>query len=281
MKKIASGKVREIYEIDDNTLAMVATDRISAFDIILSSAIAGKGHVLTALSAFWFKKTCDIIANHMISTDEKDFPKELSAPEFKGRTMIVKKLKMLPYEVIVRGYLFGSAWDAYQRSNEVLGYTLPKGMALAERLPSLIVTPSTKASEGHDINITFDEMAKDIGLDLAQKIKDAATRVFQRCYDHAYSRGIIIADTKFEFGLDEKGTLVLGDEVLTPDSSRFWSLKDYKTGESPKSFDKQFVRDYLKQKGLAGKDDTGPLPPDIIKKTQDLYEECLNKITAA
>lgn len=279
MKKIASGKVREIYEVDDKTLAMVATDRISAFDVILPFDVPQKGAVLTSLSKFWFKYCGDIIPNHLISTDTKDFPKELQSDEFSGRTMIVKKLKMLPYEVIVRGYLFGSMWEEYKKSGTFLGSDFPAGMQLAQKLPQPIVTPSTKAATGHDENISVKRMSSEIGEDLANKIQSAAIDVYKKCYNHAYERGIIIADTKFEFGIDPAtNQLYLADEVLTPDSSRFWARDEYKIGTSPKSYDKQFVRDYLKEHNLAGKADIPPLPSDVIKQTSQKYEECRHLI---
>lgn len=279
MKKIASGKVREIYEIDSKTLAMVATDRISAFDVILPCMIPQKGSVLTALSAFWFKYCADIIPNHLISVDKNDFPEDLKSDDFIGRTMIVKRLKMLPYEVIVRGYLFGSMWEEYKKNQSFLGIALPAGLKMAQKLDAPIVTPSTKAATGHDVNISLQKMCDELGESMARRIEKAAIDVYNKCYEHAYSRGIIIADTKFEFGLDlDSGELYLADEVLTPDSSRFWARDEYQIGTSPSSYDKQFVRDYLKQNNIAGRADISGLPDDVIAQTTKKYEECRHLI---
>ncbi len=278
MKKIISGKVREVYDLEDGRMVIVTTDRISAFDVILPTMIPGKGKVLNALSNYWFNLTKDIVKNHMISSDLKDMPAEFQKPEFEGRTILVKKLKMIPYEVIVRGYMFGSMYEAYKKGEAFLGHSFDKKYEQAEKLDEPIVTPSTKAAEGHDINVTFDYMKNDLGEELATKIKDAAIAIYKKCYEHAYKNGIIIADTKFEFGLDENGELVLGDEVLTPDSSRFWNLAEYKVGTSPASYDKQFVRDWLKQNNLAGDANIKSIPEDIVKKTSELYLECQNLI---
>ncbi|MBE6354718.1 phosphoribosylaminoimidazolesuccinocarboxamide synthase [Treponema sp.] len=279
MKKIISGKVREVYDLEDGRMVIVTTDRISAFDVILPTMITDKGKVLNALSNFWFGLTKDIVKNHMISSDLKDMPAEFQKSEFEGRTILVKKLKMIPYEVIVRGYMFGSMYEAYKKGEPFLGHSFDKKYEQAEKLEEPIVTPSTKAAEGHDINVTFDYMKKDLGEELATKIQNAALAIYKKCYDHAYKNGIIIADTKFEFGLDENGELVLGDEVLTPDSSRFWNLDTYRTGTSPASYDKQFVRDWLKDNNLAGDPDIKSIPEDVVAKTSALYHECVKKIT--
>ncbi len=278
MKKIISGKVREVYDLEDGRMIIVTTDRISAFDVILPTTIPDKGKVLNALSNFWFNYTKDIVKNHMISSDLKDMPKEFQNPEYEGRTILVKKLKMIPYEVIVRGYMFGSMYEAYKKGEEFLGHKFEKEYEQAEKLSEPIVTPSTKAKEGHDINVTFDYMKNDLGEELATKIQNAALAIYKKCYDHAYKNGIIIADTKFEFGLDENGDLVLGDEVLTPDSSRFWNLETYKVGTSPASYDKQFVRDWLKQNNLAGNPNIKSIPQEIVEKTSELYRECQKRI---
>ncbi len=278
MKKIISGKVREVYDLEDGRMVIVTTDRISAFDVILPTMITDKGKVLNALSNYWFNLTKDIVKNHMISSDLKDMPAEFQKPEFEGRTILVKKLKMIPYEVIVRGYMFGSMYEAYKKGEPFLGHSFDKKYEQAEKLDEPIVTPSTKASEGHDINVTFDYMKNDLGEELAEKIQNAALAIYKKCYDHAYKNGIIIADTKFEFGLDENGELVLGDEVLTPDSSRFWNLAEYKVGISPASFDKQFVRDWLKQNNLAGDPNIKSIPEEIVNKTSALYLECQKRI---
>ena len=261
MKKIISGKVREVYDLEDGRMVIVTTDRLSAFDVILPRLIPDKGRVLNALSNFWFDMTGDIVKNHMISSDLKDMPAEFQKPEYEGRTILVKKLKMIPYEVIVRGYMFGSMWEAYKKGEPFLGHKFDK------------------TYQGtHDVNVTLQYMKDDLGDKLGSAIEKAAIAVYKRCYDHAYKNGIIIADTKFEFGLDEKGDLVLGDEVLTPDSSRFWNRDTYKVGTNPASFDKQFVRDWLKANNLAGDPNIKTLPDDVVDKTAALYKECQNRI---
>lgn len=281
MKKIISGKVREVYDLEDGRMVIVTTDRISAFDVILPTMITGKGKVLNALSNFWFGYTQDIVKNHMISSSLSDMPAEFQKPEFEGRTILVKKLKMIPYEVIVRGYMFGSMYEAYKKGEPFLGHKFNREYKQAEKLAEPIVTPSTKAKEGHDINVTLDYMKKDLGEELGTKIEQAALAIYKKCYEHAYKNGIIIADTKFEFGLDESGALVLGDEVLTPDSSRFWNLATYKEGSSPASYDKQFVRDWLTEHKLAGDPSIQSIPQDIVDKTAALYRECQQRICGA
>jgi len=278
MKKIISGKVREVYDLEDGRMVIVTTDRISAFDVILPTMVTDKGKVLNALSNFWFEYTKDIVKNHMISSDLKDMPIEFQKPEFEGRTILVKKLKMIPYEVIVRGYMFGSMYEAYQKGEPFLGKKFDKKYEQAEKLDEPIVTPSTKAVSGHDMNVTLEYMKKDLGDDLATKIEETAIAIYKKAYEHAYKNGIIIADTKFEFGVDENGVLVLGDEVLTPDSSRFWSLAEYKIGTSPKSFDKQFIRDWLKANNLAGDVNIKSIPAEVIAKTSEIYHECETRI---
>ena len=278
MKKIISGKVREVYDLEDGRMVIVTTDRISAFDVILPTMITDKGKVLNALSNFWFNYTKDICAYHMISSELKDMPEEFQKSEFEGRTILVKKLKMVPYEVIVRGYTFGSMYEAYKKGEPFLGHSFDKEYQQAEKLAEPIVTPSTKAAEGHDINVTLDYMKKDLGEELGTKIEQAALAIYKKCYDHAYKNGIIIADTKFEFGLAEDGTLVLADEVLTPDSSRFWDLSKYAVGSSPASYDKQFVRDWLKDNNLAGDPNIKEIPADVVAKTAAIYKECEIKI---
>lgn len=278
MKKIISGKVREVYDLEDGRMVIVTTDRISAFDVILPVDIPGKGKVLNAVSEKWFDLTKDICKNHLISSDTKDMPAEFQKPEFEGRTMLVKKLKMVPYEVIVRGYMFGSMYEAYKKGEPFLGHSFDKEYQEAEKLAEPICTPSTKAKEGHDINVTLDYMKKNLGEELGTKIEKAALAIYKKCYDYANERGIIIADTKFEFGLDENGELILADEVLTPDSSRFWNKDAYKVGTSPASYDKQFVRDWLKANNLAGDPNIKEIPAEIVKKTADLYAECQKRI---
>lgn len=278
MKKIISGKVREVYDLEDGRMVIVTTDRISAFDVILPTMITDKGKVLNALSNFWFDYTKDIVKNHMISSNLKDMPAEFQKSEFEGRTILVKKLKMVPYEVIVRGYMFGSMYEAYKKGEEFLGHKFDKEYQQAEKLDEPIVTPSTKAAEGHDINVTLDYMKKDLGEELGSKIEKAALAIYKKCYEHAAKNGIIIADTKFEFGLDENGDLVLADEVLTPDSSRFWNAAEYKVGTSPASYDKQFIRDWLKDNNLAGAPNIKSIPAEIVEKTSALYHECQERI---
>lgn len=278
MKKIISGKVREVYDLEDGRMVIVTTDRISAFDVILPTMITDKGKVLNALANFWFDYTKDIVKNHMISSDLKDMPAEFQKPEFEGRTILVKKLKMIPYEVIVRGYMFGSMYEAYKKGEPFLGHKFTKEYKQAEKLDEPIVTPSTKAAEGHDINVTLQYMKDDLGEELGTKIEKAALAIYKKCYEHAKANGIIIADTKFEFGLDENGELVLGDEVLTPDSSRFWDASKYEVGGSPASYDKQFVRDWLKEHNLAGDPNIKEIPAEVVAKTAAIYKECQTRI---
>lgn len=279
MKKINSGKVREIYEVDDDKLLLVVSDRISAFDYILPAMIPNKGKVLNQISAFWFDFVKDIVPNHVISIDTKDFPEEFQTPEFEGRSMLVKKLKMLPVECIVRGYITGSGWKSYKENGTVCGIKLPENLQESQKLPEPIFTPSTKAEIGdHDENISFEQVCQMIGEELATKLRDKTIEVYSKCTEYAASRGVIIADTKFEFGLDENGELVLGDEVLTPDSSRFWPAKDYVVGKSQKSFDKQYMRDWIKSSGY-DPETKAPIPDDVIKTTESKYIEAYELIT--
>lgn len=281
-KPMKEGKVREIYDNKDS-LIMVATDRISAFDVILKNKVTKKGTVLTQMSKFWFDYTKDIVPNHMISVDNKDMPEFFQQEQFIGNSMLVKKLEMLPIECIVRGYITGSGWASYQKDGTVCGIQLPQGLQECDKLPEPIYTPSTKAEIGdHDENISFeksiDVLEKQFpghGQEYATKIKEATLALYKACADYALSRGIIIADTKFEFGLDENGNVVLADEMLTPDSSRFWPLDGYKTGQSQPSFDKQFVRDWLK----ANPDSDYNLPQEIIDKTIAKYKEAYHLLT--
>ncbi len=278
MKKVSSGKVREIYEVDDDKLLLVVSDRISAFDYILPSLIPDKGKILNQISEFWFDFIKDIIPNHIISTNINDFPSEFQTPEFEGRSMLVKKLKMIPVECIVRGYITGSGWKSYQNDGTVCSITLPKGLQESQKLPEPIFTPTTKASEGHDENISFEEVCKLIGNDLAEKLREKTIEIYKKCADYALSKGVIIADTKFEFGLDENGNLVIGDEVLTPDSSRFWPASDYQVGMSQKSFDKQYIRDWIKSTGYDPESKT-PIPDDVLQVTSDKYKKAYELIT--
>lgn len=279
---VKEGKVRELYDADDS-LIMVATDRISAFDHILQNDIVDKGVVLTQMSKFWFDFTSDVVPNHMISTDVKDMPEFFRNEKFEGRSMMCRKLEMLPLECIVRGYITGSGWASYQETGEVCGIKLPEGLQESQQLPEPIFTPSTKAEIGdHDENISYEKSIEVLerdypghGEEYAAKVRDLTIGVYKKCADYAREHGIIIADTKFEFGLDENGEIVLADEVLTPDSSRFWPLEGYEVGKSQPSYDKQFVRDWLK----ANPDSDYKLPQDVIDKTIAKYKEAYTLLT--
>ena len=275
---VKQGKVREIYDLGENYL-FVASDRISAFDVVLGSEIPDKGKVLNLISAFWFEKTSHIVKNHMIEYRFENFPENLKKFSYlKDRAMIVKKLKVLPVECIVRGYLVGSGYKEYKKQGTVCGIKLPEGLKLASKLENPIFTPSTKADEGHDENISFEKMVDLIGKEKAEKVRDISLALYNFAYQYAIERGIIIADTKFEFG-EIDGEIVLIDEVLTPDSSRFWPAESYKVGENPPSFDKQFVRDYLEEIGWDKKPPAPSLPPEIIEKTREKYIEVYEKLT--
>ncbi|MBQ6239552.1 MAG: phosphoribosylaminoimidazolesuccinocarboxamide synthase [Firmicutes bacterium] len=283
LKPIKEGKVREIYDNGDS-LIMVATDRISCFDVILKNTIRKKGTVLTQMSRFWFDMTSDIVPNHMISTDVNDMPEFFRKPEYTGNSMMCRKLTMIPIECIVRGYITGSGWASYQKTGKVCGITLPEGLRESDKLPEPIYTPSTKAEIGdHDENISFERSVEVLekafpghGQDYAEQIRDYTIALYKRCADYALTRGIIIADTKFEFGLDEAGNIVLGDEMLTPDSSRFWPAEGYEPGHSQPSFDKQFARDWLRSH--EGEHDW-QLPEEIAQKTIDKYLEGYKLLT--
>ena len=271
---VKSGKVREIYDVGDS-LVIVATDRISCFDVILGNVITNKGKVLTQMSKFWFDYTKDIVPNHMISTDTNDMPEFFRNEKFSGRSMLVKKLNMLPVECIVRGYITGTAWKEYKVSGTVCKTKVAEGLIESQKFPEAIFTPSTKAEIGdHDENVSYEECIAYLekrfpgkGSEYASKIKEYSLAIYNKCADYANDRGIIIADTKFEFGLDEKGDIVLGDEVLTPDSSRFWSKADYEPGRGQMSFDKQFARDWLTEH----KDHSWVLPEDVTAGTIEKY----------
>jgi phosphoribosylaminoimidazole-succinocarboxamide synthase len=279
MKKIISGKVREVYEVSDDRLVIVTTDRISAFDVILSKPVTNKGKVLNAVSLFWFNFTKDIVPNHIISGDLKDMPEFFQKGEFEGRAVLVKRLKILPFEFIIRGYMFGNMWNAYSKGEEFCGQKIKEGYKLAEKLDAPLFTPSTKAHVGHDEYITVKYVEDTIGAELAKKIEKVCFDLYNACYNYAYKKNIIIADTKFEFGVDAHNNLFLADEVFTPDSSRFWSLADYQVGISPKSYDKQFVRDWLLNNKINGEMQFDKVPDDVLRKTSEIYAECLNKIT--
>ncbi|ERT58348.1 phosphoribosylaminoimidazolesuccinocarboxamide synthase [Megasphaera vaginalis (ex Srinivasan et al. 2021)] len=281
-KPYKSGKVREVYDAGDSII-MVATDRISAFDHILKNKITQKGAILTQMSKFWFDFTKDILPNHMLSVDTADMPEFFQQEQFAGNSMKCRKLTMIPMECIVRGYITGSGWESYQENGTVCGITLPAGLRESQKLPEAIFTPSTKAEIGdHDENVSLEQgiayLEKEFpgkGREYAEKIRDYTLALYKKCADYALSRGIIIADTKFEFGLDEEGQIVLGDEMLTPDSSRFWPLKGYEASKSQPSYDKQFVRDWLK----AHPDSDYLLPQDIIDKTIEKYKEAYQLLT--
>ncbi len=279
---VSRGKVRDIYGVDDNKLLIVASDRLSAFDVVLPTPIPGKGWVLTALSNFWFGRTQHIVSNHLIPDAHHIALPETAAQALRnGRAMIVRKLKPLPIEAIVRGYLIGSGWKDYQATGAVCGIELPAGLLQADKLPEPIFTPSTKADVGdHDDNISFDRAAELISPELAERVKQISLQLYIEAAAHALGRGIIIADTKFEFGLDDTGTLTLIDEVLTPDSSRFWPADTYTPGSSPPSFDKQYVRDYLETLDWDKKAPGPALPPDVVARTSEKYYEAYKRLTA-
>ncbi len=264
---VASGKVREIYAVDDETLALTASDRISTFDVVLPTQIPDKGRVLTGLSAFWFVRTRDVVPNHLAEL----------RPD--GRTMICRRLEMLPIECVVRGYLAGSGWKDYRETGAVCGHELPKGLLEAGRLPEPIFTPATKAAHGHDENVEEERAAALCGHDLYRAAKEASLALYRFGAAHAEDRGIILADTKFEFGMDSDGSLVLGDEAMTPDSSRFWPVSEYAPGRPQASFDKQFVRDWCERAGW-NKEAPGPeLPPEVVAGTRARYVEAFERLT--
>lgn len=279
VKLLRRGKVRDVYELGDNLL-IVATDRLSAFDVVLPNGIAEKGKVLTQISLYWFGQVKDIIENHIVATDVKDYPSILNKYKniLKGRSMLVKKAKPMPVECIVRGYLSGSGWKEYKEKGTVCGIKLPEGLVESSRLDKPIFTPSTKAEEGHDINISFDKMREMVGDDAAERLRDVSLRVYKRAGELAEKKGIIIADTKMEFGIYEN-KLILIDELLTPDSSRFWSAKGYQPGKSQDSYDKQIVRDYLLTLDWNQTYPGPELPQKIIEKTAARYKEILAILT--
>jgi len=278
MDKLISGKVREVYELDDNRLVIVTTDRISAFDVVLSKPVSDKGRILNAISLFWFDHTKDLIPNHILSADLSNMPAFFQTSEFQGRTVLVKKLAILPFEFIVRGYMFGSMWASYTRTHDFCGQAIHGAYQLAEKLETPMFTPSTKAHAGHDEYISFQQVVDTLGSPLANEIREACLNLYDVCSLYAREKGIIIADTKFEFGLDAEGNLVLADEIFTPDSSRFWSLADYAVGRSPKSYDKQFVRDWLVDNKVNGQMQFDNVPDDVLRKTAKIYHECFRRL---
>ena len=276
------GKVRDLYEIDAQRLLIVQTDRLSAFDVILPTPVPGKGEVLTALSKFWFERLAHVVPNHLLDEDPTQFVSAAERDQVAGRAMVTRRLKPLPLEAIVRGYVAGSGWKDYCRTGEICGIALPPGLREAERLPWPIFTPSSKAPAGtHDENIAFVEAQRLIGSERAAQVRDAALRLYTEAADFARGRGIIIADTKFEFGTDEAGVLYLIDEALTPDSSRFWPADQYRPGSSPSSFDKQFVRDWLEAQQWDKRPPAPALPADVLARTAEKYREALRLLTAA
>lgn len=280
INKMSGGKVREIYDVGDNRLLIITTDRISAFDVIMPTPIPGKGIILNKLTAFWFGFLKDIMPGHIISTHERDFPAPFNTdPSIKGRAMLVKKLKMLPFECIVRGYITGSAWASYQKDGTVCNTPLPADLRNGQKFPFPLFTPSTKAESGHDVNVSYKYMQDKLGAEIATKVQDCSMRLYTKAAAYAFSKGLIIADTKFEFGLDESGVLTLADEVLTPDSSRFWALSEYKIGAGQKSFDKQYLRDYLKANKLDGATPAPVLPDDVVKSTYERYARAYRLLT--
>ncbi|MDQ6999247.1 MAG: phosphoribosylaminoimidazolesuccinocarboxamide synthase [Mariprofundus sp.] len=282
LKLLHRGKVRDMYEVDDTHILIVTTDRLSAFDVILPTAIPGKGSVLNAVSDFWFKQLSHVVANHVSDmTLEEAIPDAAERQRVASHAIVVKRLNPVPIEAIVRGYLIGSGWKEYQKQGSVCGITLPEGLGLADQLPEPIFTPSTKADVGdHDENISFDIMTTIIDADLAERIRDVSLALYKEAAAYALQKGIIIADTKFEFGLDEHGTLTLIDEVLTPDSSRFWPVSEYQPGMSPPSFDKQIVRDWLETQDWDKKAPGPALPDEIKNRTSEKYLEALTRLTS-
>lgn len=280
LKKIYSGKVRDLYEIDDKRMLMIATDRLSAFDVILDEPIPEKGKILTAISNFWFDKLKNVVPNHLTGDRAEDLVSAADLPQVEGRGVVAKRLTPVPVEAIVRGYLAGSGWKEYQQSGTVCGITLPAGLQEASQLPEPIFTPSTKAAVGdHDENISFARCEEIVGAELAAKVRDTAIALYQAAAEYAASRGIIICDTKFEFGIDEHGVLTLMDEALTPDSSRFWPADSYVAGSNPPSFDKQFVRDWLEASGWNKTPPAPAVPLDVREKTAAKYREALERLT--
>lgn len=281
LKFLHRGKVRDLYEVDADHLLIVQTDRLSAFDVILPDPIPGKGEVLTAVSNFWFEKLKHVIPNHLSGIDPESVVKtEEERMQVRGRSFVTRKLKPLPIEAIVRGYLVGSGWKDYKKTGAVCGIALPAGLQEAQKLPQPLFTPSTKAAVGeHDENISFAQAVELLGEERANEVRDATLRLYTEAADFAATKGIIIADTKFEFGVDEAGKLYLIDEALTPDSSRFWPAEHYRVGSNPPSFDKQFVRDWLEASGWDKKGQPPRIPVEVLQKTTEKYREAQSKLT--
>jgi phosphoribosylaminoimidazole-succinocarboxamide synthase len=280
LPRIGKGKVRDIYAVGADKMLILVSDRLSAFDVVLSDPIPDKGRVLNDMANFWFGKLAHVVPNHLTGIDPETVVRaDDEKAQVRGRSIVVKKLKALPVEAVVRGYLIGSGWKDYQKTGAVCGITLPKGMQQAQKLAEPIFTPATKAESGHDENISFDRMCEIVGKPLAEKIRETSIRLYREAADFAATRGILIADTKFEFGTDEKENLVLIDEVLTADSSRFWPADEYKVGISPPSFDKQYVRDYLETLDWNKTAPAPKLPAEVIAKTSAKYREALERLT--
>ena len=280
LTRIGRGKVRDIYAVGGDKMMIVVTDRLSAFDVVLADPIPDKGRVLTELANFWFGKLGHVVPNHLTGIDPESVVKgEQERAQVRGRAIVVKKLSPLPVEAVVRGYLIGSGWKDYQQTGALCGIQLPKGLMQAQKLPEPIFTPATKAASGHDENISFERMCEIVGRDVGVKIKGISIRLYKEASEFAATRGIIIADTKFEFGLNEKNEVVLIDEVLTADSSRFWPADQYQAGMSPPSYDKQFVRDYLETLDWDKTPPAPRLPADVIARTSAKYREALEKLT--
>jgi phosphoribosylaminoimidazole-succinocarboxamide synthase len=279
LQRLGKGKVRDIYAVGTDKMLIVTSDRLSAFDVVLSDPIPDKGRVLNEMANFWFERLGHIVPNQLTGIDPESVVADDERAQVRGRSVVVKKLKPLPIEAVVRGYIIGSGWKDYQRSGRICGIELPKGLQQAQKLPEPIFTPATKAESGHDENISFEQVEKLIGAELARKVREISIRLYKEASDYAASRGIIIADTKFEFGLDEKNQLVLIDEVLTADSSRFWPRDSYRVGVSPPSYDKQFVRDYLETLDWNKEPPAPKLPEDVIARTSEKYREALQRLT--
>lgn len=279
MEPIYSGKVREIYDVSDKHLVIVTTDRVSAFDSILPFPIKNKGIVLNKLSNFWFEKTKNIVPNHIVDDNVENMPSYFRNEYFRDRTVMVEKLKMLPFEFVVRGYIFGSMWKAYESKESFCGIKLPGGYKQAQRLRQPVFTPSIKRDSGHDEYVDMKSVEAELGEALTNRIVEVCFKLYEKCSRHALSRGLIIADAKFEFGENKQGALVLADEIFTPDSSRFWDAADYKVGVSPKSFDKQLLRDWLQNNKVNGEFRFDKVPEEVLLQTQSLYGECLSRLT--
>jgi phosphoribosylaminoimidazole-succinocarboxamide synthase len=279
LPRLGKGKVRDIYAVGSDKMLIVTSDRLSAFDVVLGDPIPDKGRVLNEMANFWFGKLGHVVPNQLTGIDPASVVSKEEAQQVAGRSVVVKKLKPLPIEAVVRGYIIGSGWKDYQKTGKVCGIALPKGLQQAQKLPEPIFTPATKAESGHDENISFDEAVKLIGKDRAEKVRDISIRLYKEASEYAAKKGIIIADTKFEFGLDEEGNVVLIDEVLTADSSRFWPADSYQVGMSPPSFDKQYVRDYLETLDWNKTPPAPKLPAEVIRKTSEKYREALERLT--